>query len=502
MAKRSKAHNIAKLIGLNGNVKDEKVSATSSDIGEIAVGSTSITVGDKSLDSDSILDFTLDVDPETFTFNVDAPDAGQNAAWKWSWDAGTVAYDRAKITNVTQGNVPLYKQGTYTLRNFAARDLHSNMTQTHKLYLKWLDGAGLDNLVTSADGVTYDSENNILNPVTNTRMSTQKLNIAIGSNFDVPNSFTNPSVSYNVTAVTGAYVISGSAIGNNATLGPVYRGGTYTFVLDSDTTGHPFYITTDNGDNFVSGSYVGEYTTGVTNSRANGIATVTWVVDSDLSNNTMYYQCGIHAAMRGTINIKTLKADSDGNGDPILYFQHTQEGHKTQAEIRDVPTIPDKACLVFNATSQQFEPQDMGQYLDNTTQFSDKIKSLITTNTFDSDSAAVIAKENTVFNISMYQQDDLSVHTGTARWYAPFNLQIDSIVAKLGTAADATVTVDINKNGSSAETFSFAASSTTATITDQNITMNEGDYLSIDVDAIGTTAKGKDLIVQFKYKKI
>ena len=102
----------------------------------------------------------------------------------------------------------------------------------------------------------------------------------------------------------------------------------------------------------------------------------------------------------------------------------------------------------------------------------------------------------------MYQQDDLTVHTGTARWYAPFNLQINSIVAKLGTAADATVTVDINKNGSSAETFSFAASSTTATISDQNITMNEGDYLTIDVDTIGTTAKGKDLIVQFKYFKL
>ena len=502
MAKRSKAHNIAKLVGINGNVKDKKVSATNLDIGEIAVGSRSITVGDKSLDSDSILDFTLDVDPETFTFNVDAPGSGQNAMWKWSWDAGTVAYDRAKITNVTQGNVPLYKQGTYTLRNFAARDLHSDMTQTHKLYLKWLDGAGLDNLVTSADGVTYDSENNILNPVTNTRMSTQRLNIAIASNFDVPDSFTNPTVTYNVNAVAGAYVFSGAASGNNATLGPVYRGGTYNFVLNSDTAGHPFYITTDNGDNFVSGSYVGEYTTGVTNSRANGSATVTWVVDSDLTNNTMYYQCGVHGAMRGTINIKTLKADSDGNGDPILYFQHDQEGHKTQAEIRDVPTIPDKACLVFNSSTQQFEPQDMGQYLDNTTQFSDKIKSLITQSTFDSDSAAVVAKENTVFNISMYQQDDLSVHTGTARWYAPFNLQINSIVAKLGTAADGTVTVDVNKNGSSAETFSFSASATTATVGDQNITMNEGDYLSIDVDAIGTTAKGKDLIVQFKYFKL
>ena len=233
MAKRSKSFLISRLLTSNGIIQDSKLKRSAT------------------LDSEEVLDFDLTIEPETFTFNVDAPDAGQNAMWKWSWDAGTVAYDRGKISNVTQGNVPLYKKGTYTLRNFAARDLHSNMTQTHKLYLKWLDGAGLDNLVTSADGVTYDSENNILNPVTKTRMSTQRINMVIDSDFSVPNSFTNPSVSYNVSAVTGAYVFSGSATGNNATIGPVYRGGTYTFVLDSDTTGHPFYITTDNGDNFV-----------------------------------------------------------------------------------------------------------------------------------------------------------------------------------------------------------------------------------------------------------
>jgi hypothetical protein len=32
--------------------------------------------------------------------------------------------------------------------------------------------------------------------------------------------------------------------------------------------------------------------------------------------------------------------------------------------------------------------------------------------------------------------------------------------------------------------------------------MNEGDYLTLDVTAIGTTAKGKDLNVQFKYKRV
>ena len=92
MAKRSKSFLISRLLTSNGIIQDSKLKKAAT------------------LDSEEILDFDLSIEPETFTFNVDAPDAGQNAAWKWSWDAGTVAYDRAKISNVTQGNVPLYKK--------------------------------------------------------------------------------------------------------------------------------------------------------------------------------------------------------------------------------------------------------------------------------------------------------------------------------------------------------------------------------------------------------
>ena len=90
---------------------------------------------------------TLDIAPEVFTINVDAPDGGGAPDWKWTWDAGTVAYQRVGITNLTQDNVPLYKKGSYTVNNFAAHDLHGSMTQTHKIYLKWIDGAGTQNNV-------------------------------------------------------------------------------------------------------------------------------------------------------------------------------------------------------------------------------------------------------------------------------------------------------------------------------------------------------------------
>ena len=49
------------------------------------------------------------------------------------------------------------------------------------------------------------------------------------------------------------------------------------------------------------GSYTYEYTSGVTNSRTT-TETLTFIVPSD-SPSTLYYNCGNHAAMGGTITI-------------------------------------------------------------------------------------------------------------------------------------------------------------------------------------------------------
>ena len=76
--------------------------------------------------------------------------------------------------------------------------------------------------------------------------------------------------SYGVTfGGTGIYTFTGDATGNNPNIGPLIRGGTYTFNVQAGPS-HPFYITTDDGTNFSAGAYVGEYTSGVTNSRAVG----------------------------------------------------------------------------------------------------------------------------------------------------------------------------------------------------------------------------------------
>ena len=168
---------------------------------------------------------TLDIAPEVFTINVDAPDTGGHPDWKWTWDAGTVAYQRVGITNLTQDNVPLYKKGAYTVNNFAAHDLHGSMTQTHKIYLKWIDGAGTQNNVswqTSTLNVTGQSHPDI-NGGADTEI--QRLVINVPENPVIP-TLTAPTVTYGVANNgAGAYTFSQGNHGDNPTVGPVRRGG-------------------------------------------------------------------------------------------------------------------------------------------------------------------------------------------------------------------------------------------------------------------------------------
>ena len=152
--------------------------------------------------------------------------------------------------------------------------------------------------------------------------------------------------------------------------GPLRRGGTYTFNLTA--SGHPFYLTTDNGTNYVAGSYVGEYTSGVTGSRSETGA-VTFVVPAD-APNTLYYQCGVHSAMGGTMVIKDLAVETNDNGNYIIYGQHSQEGHKNAIELRPIPSLVNQMCLVYDETNSKFVPQDMATYVENTPSFKNKIK--------------------------------------------------------------------------------------------------------------------------------
>ena len=454
---------------------------------------------------EELSDIDVTISNEIFTLNVDAPDAGSGMNWKWTWEAGSVAYSRLKIVNLVQSNIPLYNQGTYTLNNFAAHELHGSMTQTHKIYLKWIEGAGIDNLVSWA--VITDSVTGVTNPNINGGNATevQRLVISVPSTVTLP-TLNTPSVSYDVSFVSvGAYTFGGSASGDNPDIGPFYRGGTYTFNLDASLSGHPFYLTTDDGTNYSVGNYVGEYTSGVTGSR-NESGTLVFTVPND-APDTLYYQCGNHNPMRGMITIKDLAVETNVDNNYVLYFQHDQDGHSTPVEIRPKRTLADvdNVCLVYDGASGKFKVQDMGEYLDSTSQFQSKIANLVNTETADKPTTAQVTdkiKDETVFNINMHQGGDLQVITGTKRWYAPFDLQISGISANLGTAADNIVGIDVKNNGVSAKTVSFSPNTTTTNVIAPFFTMSAGDYLTVDITSIGTNSVGQDLYLQFTYKKV
>ena len=365
---------------------------------KLAAGAVTINdIPDGEITMAKLSQVDLSIAPEVLEIQVDAPASGQDTAWLWTWEQSTLPYARRTITNSPEISVPLYRQGTYTVNNYAAYSLHGSMTQTHTLYFKWIDGAGTDNLVSwaTSTGPVSDSHPDI-NGGAATQV--QRINISVPATVTPP-ALTPPSVSYSVTNNgTGAYTFTGSASGDNPNIGPFYRGGTYT--INITATGHPFYFTTDNGTNFSSGTYFGEYTSGVTGSRTDN-GTITFTVPND-APATLYYQCGNHSVMRGAITVKDLAVETNVNGNYVIYAQHTQEGHKTPVEIRPIPSLVNQMCLVYDANSGKFVPQDLATYVENTPSFENKIREVAgTAELVVEDGSAVIAKVN-VYDDSTY----------------------------------------------------------------------------------------------------
>jgi len=342
---------------------------------DLTTKTVSLPEGSTTLGGATIPKLDLTVSPEVLEIQANVTDSGQDATWLWTWTTSSLPYSRVVITNLSQTSVPLYKQGTYVINNYAGVETHSGMSQTHSLYLKWIEGAGTDNNVDWVTTITTTDSHPSINDGNSTGV--QRLSFQVPSTIILP-TLTAPNISYTVSNNgNGAYTFSGNAHGDNPDIGPFYRGGTYTFNVSA--SGHPLYLTTDNGTGFVAGSYVGEYTDGVTGSRTDS-GTLTITVPND-APDTLYYQCGNHSVMRGTIRVKDLAVETNADGNYILYLQHTQDSHATPVEIRPIPSMVDQMCLVYDATNSKFVPQDMATYLERTPNFKRKIQDVAGTAT-------------------------------------------------------------------------------------------------------------------------
>lgn len=102
---------------------------------------------------------------------------------------------------------------------------------------------------------------------------------------------------------------------------------------------------------------------------------------------------------------------------------------------------------------------------------------------------------------------DLEVAVGKSRFYFPYAATILSVMTMVGTTpSGAALIVDVNKNGSTlfvtqADRPSIAAGTYVSSAAIPTTTaIGAGDYLTVDVDQVGSTVPGSDLIaiVQFR----
>lgn len=559
---------------------------------DLYLSGNTLYLGNSAFSSEDIFPFNLDITPEVLNIQVQSNMAGDAVEWQWTWVQSTLPYARATITNQFQPSVPLYLNGTYRVDNFAGYETFGNMTQAHKGYFKWVEGAGTDNLVSWA--TTYTTAN-VSHPDINSGNITQvqRYNFTVPSSITLP-TLTPPTITYEVSVDAGKFMMMGDAgHGYNVSLGPVYRGGTYTFNLDASLAGHPFYLTTDNGTNFVSGAYVGEYTTGVTGSRNDGSAGKTTLVFQVPMNapDSLFYQCGNHAGMRGAIVVKDLAVETNINGNYVIYFQHTHEGHKTPIELRPIPALVNQMCVVYDQTTGKFVPQDLATYVENTPSFKNKIREVAGTATLIAPNGVAVvptvlvvedasylplvnnkegdiafdAYYDTMYvwsdnawrstkpavttgftgsagagftgsagaigftgsigatgftgsggigftgsagsaggagtrSIQLAQTGTLAVTTGTARWYAPANLSISAVEARVVTPATGSpIGIALDRNGIAIANVSIPAGSGSNSRANLSLAVSSGDYLTVDVTSVGSTTAGSDLYVMVKY---
>lgn len=108
------------------------------------------------------------------------------------------------------------------------------------------------------------------------------------------------------------------------------------------------------------------------------------------------------------------------------------------------------------------------------------------------------------------KQGSLSVAAGAGQFVFPQAVTIVGVSARTKTApTGANVILDVNKNGTTLFTTQgnrpnivAGANQTAAEVTNMDVTaVGAGDYLSVDVDQIGSTVAGSDLVVTVRYTR-
>lgn len=109
--------------------------------------------------------------------------------------------------------------------------------------------------------------------------------------------------------------------------------------------------------------------------------------------------------------------------------------------------------------------------------------------------------------ITLSRSGTLAVVAGSARFPVPFACTIVDVRTAVGTApTGAAVLVDVNKNGTTVFTTQAnrpsvaAAGNLSSAAVPDVVALAAGDYLTVDVDQVGSTVAGADLTVVLRVR--
>jgi hypothetical protein len=118
------------------------------------------------------------------------------------------------------------------------------------------------------------------------------------------------------------------------------------------------------------------------------------------------------------------------------------------------------------------------------------------------DLGSYLTSSKTLIPITFSKAGELETGTGTFRWYAPWAGTIKTVRSSVGTApTGAALIVDVNKNGTTifttqADRPEIAVSGNySGEETPAVDSLSEGNYLTVDIDQVGSTVAGEDLVV-------
>lgn len=103
---------------------------------------------------------------------------------------------------------------------------------------------------------------------------------------------------------------------------------------------------------------------------------------------------------------------------------------------------------------------------------------------------------------TFYRAGTVTTGVSVLRWYPATNITIQNYIARVTSApTGSSLNVTVLLNGGSAATLSIPSGSTSSSVNTNTISVTTGQYIQIQVTAVGSTSAGIDLAVVFNYTR-